>query len=151
MPDFLTKAERSARMSRIRGTNTGPERGMFRMLRREGVYFARHARGLPGSPDIVFRKCRLAVFIDGDFWHGRNFNRWRDGLTDFWREKIEANIRRDRRNRKRLRALGWHVIRIWGKDANGDPKSCIREILDRRSHHLRSKARPITSRTRIST
>jgi DNA mismatch endonuclease (patch repair protein) len=137
LPDFLTKAERSVRMSRIRGKNTGPERGMFRMLRHERVYFARHARGLPGSPDIVFRRCRLAVFIDGDFWHGRHFDRWSARLTDYWREKIEANVRRDRRDRERLRALGWHVLRIWGKDIARNPDACVRKILDRRSHFLR--------------
>ena len=140
MPDFLSKTERSARMSRIRGTNTGPERGMFRMLRREGVYFARHARGLPGSPDIVFRRCRLAVFIDGDFWHGRNFGRWRAGLTEYWRDKIAKNISRDRRVARRLRTQGWNVVRLWAKDLERDPESGLDMILSARRDLLRTCA-----------
>src|SRR5688572_3148911 len=129
MPDFLSKAERSARMSLIRGSNTGPEREIFRRLRSQGVYFARHARDLPGSPDVVFRRCRLAVFIDGDFWHGRKFRTWRAGLKPYWQEKIARNVRRDRRTREQLRALGWSVIRIWGDDAVRAPERCVRRLL----------------------
>jgi len=126
-------------MSRIRGKNTGPEREMFRLLRRQGVYFARHGRELPGSPDIVFRKCRLAVFIDGDFWHGRKLSSWRKDLSAFWREKIEANVRRDNRDRRRLRSLDWDVVRIWGKDLARDPDACVRTVLDRRRECIASK------------
>src|SRR4029079_18300950 len=96
-------------MSRIRSTNTGTERAVFRLLRRRGVYFARHAKALPGSPDIVFRRCRMAVFIDGDFWHGRNFEEWRAKVSAFWVSKIERNMERDRLSRAELEARGWRV------------------------------------------
>ena len=141
MPDFLTKAERSARMARIRGTNTTPERLVFRFLRRTGVYFARHARDLPGSPDIVFRQARLAVFIDGDFWHGRNFSAWRDGLAPYWAEKIERNARRDRRQSRLLRSLGWHVLRVWGTDACRSPEKAAKRIVDARRSLLATPQR----------
>jgi len=95
LPDPLTPAQRSALMSRIRGKNTGPERLLSQYLRRAGVYFSRNARGIPGTPDIVFRRCRLAVFADGEFWHGRRFDRWKRSLSRFWLRKIQGNIRRD--------------------------------------------------------
>lgn len=138
MPDFLTRQQRSARMSGIRGRNTGPEREMFQLLRRSGVYFARHARGLPGSPDIVFRRCRLAVFIDGDFWHGRNFSHWRAGLNQYWRDKIARNISRDRHAARRLHAEGWKVVRIWAKDMERDPESSLKVVLRTRHELLRA-------------
>lgn len=148
MTDFLTKAERSARMSRIRGSDTGPERVVFDLLRREGVRFARHARQLPGKPDVVFRPCRLAVFIDGDFWHGRRLPTWKSGLKPYWLEKIQRNVRRDRRTRDRLRSLGWHVVRIWGTDIGRDPERCVRRLLDARTHLLRAaRKRPVGPRS----
>ena len=146
MTDFLTKAERSARMCHIRGSNTGPERTMFRLLRWERVYFARHVRRLPGTPDVVFRRCRLAVFIDGDFWHGRRFLDWRSDLNGYWRQKIQGNIRRDRRTRDRLRALGWHVIRVWGADIRRNPERCVRKLLNARERLLGPRRRPVQSR-----
>lgn len=125
-------------MSRIHGTNTGTERTVFRLLRREGVYFARHAKSLPGSPDVVFRKCRLAVFIDGDFWHGRRFARWSGDLSPFWSVKIRKNMARDRRARARLRAEGWAVLKVWSKDVDRDPERYVRRILRARADRLRS-------------
>jgi len=135
--DFLTKSERSARMSRIRSTNTGPERKIFHLIRRRRVYFARHARTLPGSPDIVFRRCRLAVFIDGDFCHGRNFEKWRSKVSAFWATKIGRNMERDRRARAELEARGWRVLSFWGKDIDRDPESCVERILAIRAAELR--------------
>jgi len=136
LPDFLTSTERSARMSRIRGANTGPERAMFRMLRREGVYFARHVRDLPGSPDIVFPRCRLVVFVDGDFWHGRHFTKWSAALSESWRTKITGNIARDRRTSRRLRATGWRVVRLWAKDLHREPVKTLQLVLAAREEQL---------------
>lgn len=125
-------------MSLIRGTNTGPERAVFKLLRREGVYFARHARRLPGSPDVLFRRCRLAVFIDGDFWHGRRLAAWRHGLTPYWLEKIERNKARDRRDSARLRKLGWTVVRLWAKDVERQPAASVARIISERQALLRA-------------
>ena len=129
MPDFLNKRERSALMSRIRGKNTEIERTVFGLLRRCAIPFSRHDRKLPGCPDVVIRKAKVAVFVDGDFWHGRGFKRWRHTLAPFWATKIEVNIRRDRATRKRLQALGWKVLRIWGKDIKRKPDCCLNQIL----------------------
>ena len=150
MPDVMTKAQRSACMSRIRGANTGPERNMFRLLCREGVYFARHAREIPGRPDIVFRRCRLAVFIDGEFWHGRHMSEWRHKLSGFWREKIEGNRRRDRRVDRALRAQGWSVLHLWTEKVERDPEGCLRRVLRVRQRRI-EKARPAHQRSVIRT
>ncbi len=141
MPDVMTKAQRSVCMSHIRGANTGPERNMFRLLCREGVYFARHAREIPGRPDIVFRRCRLAVFIDGEFWHGRRISEWRRKLSGFWREKIEGNRRRDRRVDRALRARGWSVLHLWAEKVESDPERCLRRVLRVRQRQI-EKPRP---------
>ena len=113
MTDIMSKEKRSALMSRIKGKGTKIELQVERELRRRGIYFATHAKELPGRPDIVFRNGKLAVFIDGDFWHGWRFPAWEHKLTPKWREKIAANRDRDQRNFRKLRHRGWTVLRIW--------------------------------------
>jgi DNA mismatch endonuclease (patch repair protein) len=113
MADIMSKEKRSALMSRIRGRGTKIERLVERELRRRGVYFSTHAKGLPGRPDIVFRNGKLAVFLDGDFWHGWRFPQWKHKLQPFWRRKIASNRERDQRNFRTLRREGWVVLRIW--------------------------------------
>jgi DNA mismatch endonuclease (patch repair protein) len=129
MSDFLTKSQRSQLMSRIRGKNTGIELAMFRQLRRLGLRFQKHRRDLPGSPDIVVREAKLAVFVDGDFWHGRDFPEWQGKLAPEWKRKIAANISRDRIQRGRLRRMGWSVMRIWGKDVRTRLDYCCRRVI----------------------
>jgi DNA mismatch endonuclease (patch repair protein) len=73
-------------------------------------------RELPGRPDIVFTRAKICIFIDGDFWHGYDFETWKDKLTPYWQKKIEGTVERDRRNFSTLRELGWRVIRVWTHD-----------------------------------
>jgi DNA mismatch endonuclease, patch repair protein len=127
--DQLSRKERSALMSRIHGRDTLPERLVCRELRRRRIYFTRHCGDLPGKPDVVFRRCRLAVFIDGEFWHGRHFDAWKNGLSAFWLKKISSNIRRDQRSRRRLNSAGWHAIRLWGRDVQKDPIRSVERVL----------------------
>lgn len=138
--DVLSVMERSALMGRIKGKNTGPELLLFRLLRQKKIYFARHVDSLPGKPDVVFRRCRLAVFVDGEFWHGHNYDDWKGGLSSFWRNKIEKNMARDRRVDSELRTLGWTVIRLWGKGLQRNPEECIRNILHVRTERLSTAA-----------
>ncbi len=100
-------------MSRIKGKNTKPERLVMAELRRRKIFFSTHATDLPGRPDIVFRKLRLTVFIDGDFWHGWRFPLWQHKLSQGWQEKIAKTRDRDLRNFRELRRNGWTVLRIW--------------------------------------
>jgi DNA mismatch endonuclease, patch repair protein len=105
-------------MQSIKGKNTVPEVALRSALHMRGHRFRIHDRSLPGTPDIVFRSRRIAIFVDGDFWHGYRFTTWCARLTPFWRAKIEANIRRDRANFRRLRGMGWRVIRVWEHQVN---------------------------------
>jgi len=129
MADFLTPTSRSALMSKIRGKNTGIERLIFAELVRLGIDFSTHVDGLTGRPDIVIENSRLLVFVDGDFWHGRRYERWKHKLSPQWAQKIESNIRRDRRQRSRLRQDGWHVMRLWGSNVLKNAEKCAAKIL----------------------
>jgi len=117
-------------MSRIRGRGTGPEKAIAERLARTDLEWEEHARDLPGRPDFVFRQARVAVFVDGDFWHGWRFEEWRDKLTEAWEAKIEQNRRRDTRNRMTLRRDGWTVLRFWEHRIEKYPARCVRRLLD---------------------
>jgi DNA mismatch endonuclease (patch repair protein) len=134
--DIMTQQVRSALMSRIKGKNTEPERVIFAALRRLGLYFAKHDRRLPGRPDIVLRRARIAIFIDGSFWHGWRFPLWKHKLSERWRLKITATRARDRRNFRKLRRLGWKVIRIWEHEIEKAPAKCVERILVERNERL---------------
>lgn len=113
MTDHLTPEQRSRAMKRVKLKNGSLERVVQDALRARGLRFKCHDRSLPGSPDIVFPKAQVAVFVDGDFWHGWRLPAWEHKLSRFWREKLRANRARDRRNFRRLRSMGWRVVRIW--------------------------------------
>ena len=102
-------------MSLIRAKNSQAERLVFSHLRSKGIYFQKHYKGVAGCPDIALPKKKKAVFIDGDFWHGRDFDRVRRGKkpNDYWVKKIKSNMDRDKKQRAALRRFGWSIIRIW--------------------------------------
>jgi DNA mismatch endonuclease (patch repair protein) len=97
-------------------------------LHKRGYRFRKHVKTLPGTPDAVFPREKIAVFIDGDFWHGYRLPVWEHKLNDFWKEKIRTNRKRDRRNFSKLRRMGWRVIRIWQHEILDDPSRCIDQI-----------------------
>lgn len=127
--DIMSPATRSAVMSRIRGKDTGPEKIIAAGLASAGLQWESHVRDLPGHPDFVFRAAQVAVFVDGDFWHGWRFDTWRDKLSEKWEAKIAATRRWDSRNRKQLRDMGWQVVRVWEHQIEKDTRRCIRRIL----------------------
>ncbi len=127
--DIMSSEKRSALMSRIKGKNTTPERIIIGRLEQQNLTFEKHARNLSGSPDIVFNRERLAVFIDGDFWHGWRFPLWKHKLSLNWQEKIQKNRERDQVNFKRLRRGGWKVLRIWEHQVERNPEKCIKKIM----------------------
>jgi DNA mismatch endonuclease (patch repair protein) len=128
MPDHLTPEQRSRAMKSVKLKNGPLEISVQRRLRQMGHRFERNCKRLPGSPDIVFRKEKVAVFIDGDFWHGWRLPAWEHKLADFWRLKLEANRRRDQKNFRRLRSEGWIVIRLWEHQIESDPRQCVSRI-----------------------
>jgi DNA mismatch endonuclease (patch repair protein) len=97
-------------------------------------------KGLPGKPDIVFVGPRVAVYCDGDFWHGRNWDKLRSKLrmganAEYWCAKIESNIERDLHNQRLLEEAGWHVLRLWETDILRDIIGIaltIKEVIDMR-------------------
>lgn len=128
MADNLTRAQRSYMMSRVRSKDTTPELAIRKLAHARGLRFRKHCKWLPGCPDLVFVRSRVAVFVDGDYWHGWRFPVWRDNLGAYWKQKIENNRRRDLRNFRRLRGDGWLVIRLWEHDIERDPELCIDRI-----------------------
>lgn len=129
MVDNLTAAQRRYCMSRIGTKGTDLEALVGSELRRRGLRFRKNVKTLPGKPDIVFAAAKVAVFIDGDFWHGYRLPIWENKLTKFWREKIRKNRERDRRNFAELRKMGWRVIRLWQHSIKDDLSSCIQKIV----------------------
>jgi DNA mismatch endonuclease (patch repair protein) len=115
MPDVFTKARRSEVMSRIRGRgNRTTELAMIAFFRRHGITGWRRHRPVFGRPDFVFPKLRLAVFVDGCFWHAcPRHCRMPLGNRAFWRAKLQRNQQRDRLVRRTLQSRGWRVLRIW--------------------------------------
>jgi len=134
--DIMSPEKRSKVMARIKGKNTGPERIIFALLRNKKVYFVKHLKELPGRPDIVFRRAKLAIFIDGDFWHGWRFPLWKHKLSEKWRVKITNTRKRDQRNFRKLRQLGWKVLRIWEHQIERSPEKCVELILKIREERL---------------
>lgn len=128
--DNLTRAQRSLCMSRVRTANTSLEMQLRRQLHRKGLRYALHRRDLPGTPDIVFPTARVAVFVNGDFWHGFGYARWAHKLAPFWRKKIELNRRRDRRNTRKLRRAGWRVVTIWQHQLKRDLDVCVGKVME---------------------
>jgi DNA mismatch endonuclease (patch repair protein) len=114
--DTLSPKERSERMARVRGRNTGPERTVRSVLFSLGYRFRLHAPDLPGRPDIVLSSRQSVIFVHGCFWHRhncRNGRRLPKSRVAFWQAKLESNSERDRRNRDRLRRAGWRVLVVW--------------------------------------
>ena len=116
MGDFLTKEARSVLMSQIRTRGTSAERHVRKAVWAAGFRYRLNVRELPGVPDLVFRRYRTAVFVQGCFWHSHNCRKGqRRPATnrEFWNRKLDNNVARDTANHARLRELGWYVFLIW--------------------------------------
>jgi DNA mismatch endonuclease (patch repair protein) len=129
MVDHLTPEQRFRAMSRVKLKDGSLEVIIRSELHKRGYRFRKHVKTLPGSPDAVFPKEKVAVFIDGDFWHGYRLPTWEHKLKEFWREKIRENRRRDQKNFRKLRRQGWRVIRVWQHEIKADPESCLIKII----------------------
>lgn len=116
MADVKTLEQRSRNMAAIKGKDTKPEMIVRKYLFSRGLRFRVQVRKLPGNPDIVLPKYKTVIFVNGCFWHGHEgckYFRLPKSNVGFWKEKIERNVARDVRNEAELKALGWHVIRVW--------------------------------------
>lgn len=124
----LTTEQHRYRMSCIKGKNTRPERIVRSELHKRGLRFRKHVINLPGKPDIIFVKAKVAIFLDGDFWHGYRFPQWKHKYTKFWQKKIGDTRKRDKRNFAKLRRMGWRVIRIWEHSIEKDLDAVVKKI-----------------------
>lgn len=120
-------------MSRIRGKNTKLESDFLKELSAElypkGYRYRKHYSKLAGRPDVVFVRHKIAVFIDSDFWHGRNFSSLKKRLPKkYWVSKISTNIDRDKKVATNLRKSGWTVLRFWGSDLKKNSRIAIKKI-----------------------
>ena len=127
--DVHTKAQRSYNMSRIRSINTKPELVVRRLCHAMGYRFRLHRKDLPGTPDLVFIRYKIVIFVNGCFWHKPLKDRCgncRMPKTNkaFWKDKLSANIKRDKSNLIKLEDQGWHCISVWECDLE-DPQRLL--------------------------
>lgn len=131
MTDRLTLEQRRRCMQSNRGTGTLPEKMLAKELWRRGYRYRKNVRNVPGKPDICFRSQKVAVFVDGEFWHGRNWQVAQlriKSRREYWWPKIEANIRRDIQVNARLQGLGWTVFRFWESDVRKHLYDCADKV-----------------------
>ena len=123
-------------MSSIPSKGTRPEIILRKALWNENLRYRVNYKKLPGKPDIVFTKYKVAVFCDGDFWHGHNWairgkkslDEELEGYSEYWRKKILRNIERDQENENEQRTLGWNVVRLWESEIKEDVSSCVQVV-----------------------
>lgn len=128
--DNLTKEQRRKNMQNIRSANTKAELFVARELRKRKIYCARNVKSIFGKPDFVFRKKRVVVFIDSDFWHGHSKRCiMPKSNRGYWIQKIQRNKERDQKVSKELRKKGWTVLRFWENDIKYNFNSVINKIL----------------------
>ena len=129
----LTKEQRRKVMQHIRSKDTKAEVMLRKLLWHLGVRYRKNYKKLPGTPDIAITKHRIAIFVDGDFWHARNHldNPGEQIKTNsgFWRKKLRENVERDREINSALVNQGWLVLRFWESDIKKSLQKCVDEIL----------------------
>lgn len=131
------KASRVGRGNKKKGSK--PELSLRRLLWSRGVRYRLHPGSLPGTPDITIPSRKVAIFCDGDFWHGRNWDERQKRLergsnAPYWVSKIQRNIVRDHEINKALDGMGWRVIRVWESDLLKDPMGVVDKIISAISH-----------------
>lgn len=131
--DNLNKQQRRKNMQHIKSKDTEIEIILRSALRKNGLKYKKNYKKLPGKPDIVLTKYKIAIFCDGEFFHGKDWDNLKARLlkaenSEYWINKISKNIERDSEINKRLLFQGWTVIRFWGQDIKRNVGECIRVI-----------------------
>ena len=128
--DNHTKEIRSYNMSRIRSTNSKPEEKVRKYLFSKGFRYRKNVKTLPGKPDIVMSRYNAVIFVNGCFWHKHNCSKfvWPKSNVEYWYNKINNNVERDKKNIEELNALGWRVFVVWECELK---KSNINDTLDK--------------------
>ena len=131
--DRLTKKQRHRNMSNIKNKDTSIELKLRKALWKKGYRYRKNYNKLPGKPDIVLTKYRIAIFCDSEFFHGKDWEKLKLQLekgknSEFWINKISKNIERDEKIEKELNFMGWTVLRFWGKDINKNVDECVKAV-----------------------
>src|SRR5512136_593279 len=130
MSDVLTQEQRKFNMSKIKGKNTGPEVKLRKLLSAAGIRGYRIHYKLKGKPDIVFTKKKIAIFIDGCFWHKcPECFQEPETRKEFWMKKIGSNVEQDMKNTRKLQDDGWTVLRFWEHEIRKTPENAVEKIL----------------------
>ncbi len=140
--NFNTTPERSYIMRRIKGKNTSPELLFRKKLWSFGFRYRVNVSKVQGNPDVYIQKYKVAVFIDGEFWHGFNWEKKKERIKsnrDYWIPKIERNIKRDHMNTKLLEAEGIKVFRFWGREIKKDLDRCVNDVVAYIESHQNGK------------
>lgn len=133
--DNLTKEQRHKNMSHIRSEDTSIELRLRRTLWHKGYRYRKNVKALPGKPDIVLTKYHICIFCDSEYFHGKDFEERAEKIKngtngDYWYPKIKRNVERDLETEKRLNALGWTVLRFWGRDIQKNLDEVVQTIDD---------------------
>lgn len=138
MVDVLTPEQRQLNMSRIRGRDTKPEMTIRRGLHARGLRYRLHDKSLPGRPDLVFPRFRVAVFVHGCFWHAHECGLFRLPATrqEFWQKKLGGNVARDRVAVETLTSLGWRVLVIWECTLRGTRRMNVDEVVESAARYI---------------
>lgn len=129
---FESTGDRSKLMAKIRSKDTGPEKALRKLLWNAGIRYRKNVTKLPGSPDLVMQKYRIAIFIDGEFWHGYEWEEKKKKIKsnkEYWIPKIEKNIIRDRVSDQKLEYAGYKVIHLWQHEIEQNPAMCYLRII----------------------
>lgn len=128
--DDLTKEQRRKNMQHIRSKDTSIEIKLRKALWAAGIRYRKYYTGLPGKPDIVLTKYKIAIFCDSSFWHGKDFEKKKpiDTNHEYWDKKIRRNMERDKEVNQQLESLGWRVIRFWDIEINKHVEECVRVV-----------------------
>jgi DNA mismatch endonuclease, patch repair protein len=129
--NFDTTPERSVRMSNIRSKDTGPEIKLRKALWKSGIRYRINVKKLPGKPDVVIGSKKIAIFVDGEFWHGYNWDIKKEKIKanrEYWIPKIERNIERDSQNNADLKNAGYTVLRFWEHEITKNLGDCLDKI-----------------------
>ncbi len=133
MYEFNTSEQRSNLMKKIKSNGTVPEKILEKELWHKGIRYRKNYNNLPGKPDIAITKYKIAIFIDGEFWHGYNWVEKKEKIKsnrDYWIPKIERTIARDKNNVEQLHAIGWVTLRFWEKEIKKNLDDCVNRVIE---------------------
>jgi len=126
-----TTEQVNKKMQAVKNSGSKIETALAKALWRNGHRYRKNDRSVFGTPDLTFKQIKIAIFVDGEFWHGKNWkHRKHDHRTNkkFWHNKIETNIARDKTVNRTLTKEGWQVLRFWGCEIETDLETCVKKI-----------------------